>query len=195
MYLSPTYTSCSGQEDSKNINLSINATQADRSTLVGAANWTGKTIFEHPMRRQIFANTLRRICELNLTLRLNKHIWVWYEYEYEYQWFYCKFLWELHSTKMAHVDCRKVMELLLLYDALKLLALPKRGGWWLDTSMIRFPVKFFLSQKVAKFAKIFPNMYSQSCRQNFWLPKKATPIFIASSSCNSYLYQFMTSEI
>ena len=29
-----------------------------------------KTIFEHPTRRQIFANTVGRICKLNLTLLL-----------------------------------------------------------------------------------------------------------------------------
>ena len=29
-----------------------------------------KRIFEHPTKRQIFANTVGRICKLNLTLRL-----------------------------------------------------------------------------------------------------------------------------
>ena len=33
-----------------------------------------KRIFEHPTRRQIFANTVGRICELNLTLRHNRKI-------------------------------------------------------------------------------------------------------------------------
>ena len=28
-----------------------------------------RTLFEHPTRRQIFANTVGRICKLNLTLR------------------------------------------------------------------------------------------------------------------------------
>ena len=30
-----------------------------------------KTLFEHPSRRHIFANTVGRICKLNLTLRHN----------------------------------------------------------------------------------------------------------------------------
>ena len=38
-------------------------------------------------------------------------------------------------------------------------------------------------------------MYLQCFRQNSWLPKKATPISIASSTCNSSLDRVMTSEI
>ena len=106
---------------------------------------------------------------------VNKHVWVWNLF----RWFYCKLLWELHSTKNDPCWLSKSKGVVAVVWCNEIIDIAKKGEGWLNTSMLRFPVRFFLFQKVDKLSKIFPNMYSESFWQNFWLP-----IFIASSSCS-----------
>ena len=55
-----------------------------------------KKSFEYPMRRQIFANTVGRICKLNLTLRLmpfHAHDAHWMQRETLIEWVSCRLIW------------------------------------------------------------------------------------------------------
>ena len=109
---------------------------------------------------------------------VNKHVWVWNLF----RWFYRKFLWELHSTKNDPCWLLKSKGVVAVVWGTEIIGIAKEVEMWLDTSTLKISVRFFLSQKVAEFSKIFPNIYSESFRQNFWPPKKASPIFTAS--CN-----------